>query len=297
MAETAGHKQNRKVVILGHTGFIGRSLVESFRQALPGLEVLTPPRLDISHMEEAAQLAPLLTPDATLILCAAIKKQNGDTLDTYSANQRISENLCRLIAAHPPGRIVYFSSAAVYGEETSNLAIGEDTPVNPSTWYGLGKVASEKLLEKTVQDTTTSLAILRPPLIYGAGDASRGYGPTGFAWSAARNHGDITLWGDGDELREFVYIQDAAQVAREIALSNFSGVLNLVTGASHSYREALEALSRLAPLNISSRPRSKAKIDQAYDNSRLRGLLPEIVLTPLDRGIAQTFTEFSRAAG
>jgi UDP-glucose 4-epimerase len=296
MAKATINEKGQKVVIVGHTGFIGRSLVKSFRNTFPRLDVLTPPRLDISHMEEAAQLAPWLTPDATLILCAAIKKQYGDTLDTYCSNQRISENLCRLIVAYPPRRIVYFSSSAVYGEERSNLAISEDTPANPSTWYGLGKIASEKLLEMTVQSTQTSLAILRPPLIYGAGDASHGYGPTGFAWSAVHDHGNITLWGEGEELREFVYIEDAAQVAVEIALSDFSGVLNLVTGASHSYQEALDTLVRLAPLNISSRRRSKAKIDQKYDNARLRCLLPELVLTPLDQGIAQTFAEFSRTA-
>lgn len=284
------------IVILGHSGFIGHALASHLRRHYPHRRIATPPRVDLLKEDGISQLKPWLSPDATLILCAAVKKQYGDTLDTYSANQRISENLCRLIAAQPPARIVYFSSAAVYGEENSNLAISEDTPVNPGTWYGLGKQVSEKLLEKTVRNTPTSLAILRPPLIYGSGDTSRGYGPTGFAWSAAQDQGNVTLWGEGEELREFVYIEDAARVAVEIALSKFSGVLNLASGTSYSYREALDTLARIAPLNITSRPRSKAKIDQGYDNTRLRRLLPHIAFTTLDQGIARTFAEFSPAA-
>ncbi|MEN6586193.1 MAG: NAD(P)-dependent oxidoreductase [Sulfuricella sp.] len=284
------------VLILGHSGFIGGAIAEHLQRHHPGISVLKPPRLDLTGRKAAAELAPWIAPDSTVILCAAVKKQYGDTLDTYSANQRISENLCRLIAAHPPARIVYFSSAAVYGEENSNLAISEDTPVNPSTWYGLGKQVSEKMLEKTVRNTSASLAILRPPLIYGSGDTSRGYGPTGFAWSAAQDRGNITLWGEGEELREFVYIEDAARVAVEIALSNFTGVLNLASGTSHSYREALDALAGLAPLSINSRPRSKSKIDQGYDNTRMRRLLPHIAFTTLDQAIARTFAEFFRAA-
>lgn len=294
MAKKSINEKNRKVVVIGHTGFIGQSLVVNLRNMLPVRDVLTPPRLNLSNMEEATQLAPWFTPDATLILCAAIKKQYGDSLDTYSANQRISENLCRLIAAHPPARIVYFSSASVYGEDKSNLAISEDTPVNPSAWYGLEKVASEKLLQKTVQNTPSSLAILRPPLIYGAGDKSRGYGPTGFIWNAIHNQGKITLWGGGEEYREFLYIEDAAKIVSGLVKLDYTGVVNLATGTSHTFREALDYVAKITPVSITKQSRSKTKVDQAYNNNLLKTLLPGLMFTSLESGITQTFSDLVR---
>ncbi|HEY3327336.1 MAG TPA: NAD(P)-dependent oxidoreductase [Novimethylophilus sp.] len=293
MTEVSSPDHKRKVVVIGHTGFIGRSLVECFRNAFPDLEVLTPPRIDLSRAEEAARLAPWLTTDSIVVLCAAVKKQLGDSLDIFSTNLRVTENLCRMLEKHPPARVVYFSSASVYGEGSSNLDITESTAINPSTYYGVGKYCAEELLKKTLEHTRTSLLILRAPLIYGTGDKSRGYGPTGFVWNALYSNGDITLWGGGEELREFVFIDDAARIACELALHGYAGVVNIATGTSHSFREILDCLAQHAPLAVTSKPRSKPRVDQAYRNRLLRELLPGAAFTSLHEGIARLLADFS----
>jgi UDP-glucose 4-epimerase len=280
---------NGPVVILGHSGFIGSAITDYLHRHYSSLKVVSPPCLDLTSEEGCQRLASLITRDSTIIICAAVKKQLGDNLETFHANLAIAENLCRVFGRQPPARILYFSSAAVYGEASTNLDINEATPIDPSTYYGIGKFAMEKLLEKTLEDKPVSIAILRPPLIYGAGDESRGYGPTGFVWNALHGDGSVTLWGEGDELREFVFIDDAAAIASEFALGNFEGIVNLASGASHTFREALELVSHHRPVHVRSRPRSKARIDQTYDNSRLRMLFPGFRFTPLQQGIARTF--------
>jgi UDP-glucose 4-epimerase len=80
-----------------------------------------------------------------LVLAAAVKKQFGDTLEAHRQNMAIIENVCRLLEAYPVRRVIFMSSAAVYGEETENTDISELTPVNPTSFYGINKYTGERL--------------------------------------------------------------------------------------------------------------------------------------------------------
>ena len=61
----------------------------------------------------------------------------------------------------------------------------------------------------------TSLLILRPALVYGKEDLSYSYGPTGFIYKAI-NFEELVLWGDGSELREFIYVEDVAKIVDQL---------------------------------------------------------------------------------
>ena len=134
-----------------------------------------------------------------------------------------------------------------------------------------------------------SLAIVRPPLVYGPGDVSRSYGPAGFI-KTALEHKPIVLWGEGDELREFLFVDDLARILAGLVNSDYAGVLNAATGQSHNFLEIITVLKDVfgADLPVDQRPRSKRKIDNAFDNSRLRQVLPELTFTPLAAGIRRT---------
>jgi nucleoside-diphosphate-sugar epimerase len=131
---------------------------------------------------------------------------------------------------------------------------------------------------------------VRPPLIYGPGDHGRTYGPSGFC-AAAREGSIITLWGDGTELREFLFIDDFCAILHRLTFGEFSGVLNLASGKSHRFVDIIEYLKQQFPnsLNINRRERSKQKVDNAFKPALLRSLLPEgFTFTPLADGIIKT---------
>jgi UDP-glucose 4-epimerase len=243
------------------------------------------PALDLTVAEQADRLAELFTPETAVVSLAAIKRQLGDHLESFTANVQIATNLARVLARRPVGRFIFMSSAAVYGEETTNLAITEGTAPRAASYYGMAKLASELLLQKAA-----GLAVLcvRPPLIYGPGDQG-GYGPTGFIQSALRAE-SIVLWGDGSELREFVFVADAARVLAELVFNDCTGVVNLASGRSYNYREALAAVEQCLPLRapVTSRPRSKGKADHGFDNARLRAMLPGCQFTSLEEGVRLT---------
>ena len=196
-------------------------------------------------------------------------------------------NLGRVLETRTVARFVFFSSAAVYGEEIANLQITEETAVQPTSCYGAAKFAGECLFRKVVQPPA-SLALLRPALIYGPGDQGS-YGPSGFIKAAVKGE-PITLWGDGTELREFVFVEDVARLVHRLVFHEFDGVLNVVTGKSHTFEEAVEVVSRFVPLKhkVASRARTRPKADHAFNADRLRQLFPDFSFAGLEEGIKRT---------
>lgn len=277
-----------KIIILGHSGFIGsqleRMLTSSGEWEVTGRSL---PDIDLTDVEQASRLIPFLPPDSTLVLAAAVKRQFGDTLEAFRLNTAIVENICRLLESHPVRRVLYMSSTAVYGEETENTDISEMTPVNPTSYYGINKYTSERLLKKACGGRT-SLVCLRPPLVYGPNDPGRTYGPSGFS-AAAMDGAPITLWGDGSELREFIYIEDLCRVIEHLIGCDFDGELNVVSGTRYCFADAIRILKEKVPaLEVNSRPRSKQKADNAFDASRIKSLLPDdFVFTKLEAGLAK----------
>src|SRR5712671_2988243 len=92
-----------KVLLLGHTGYIGSRLAESFRRASPQMRVTgcSAPDIDLTRDESASALEPLIDEDTAVVICAAIKKQLGDSPEVFAQNQRMTLNVCRALAAAP----------------------------------------------------------------------------------------------------------------------------------------------------------------------------------------------------
>ena len=134
--------------------------------------------------------------------------------------------------------------------------------------------------------------MLRPPVIYGPLDASNSYGPVAFCRSAKKAN-TIELWGDGSELREFVYVEDCCRIVANLLDSKFSGVLNLACGKSHSFREILESIAQFSGsnLNVVEKPRSKEKVDNRFDSSLMNAVNPNFQWMDLQSGINQTWQD------
>jgi nucleoside-diphosphate-sugar epimerase len=280
----------KRVIILGHSGFIGSNLSRVLLEN-SNWDIIGRSRSDIDLVQSGNldQLAPYFSEDSALIVAAAVKRQFGDSLDVFRQNMAIVENVCNLLEENPVKRVIFFSSAAVYGEETENTEISEQTQVNPTSYYGIAKYSAERLLKKVCEASqSTSLVCLRPPLIYGPGDQGRTYGPAGFTANAIEG-GEITLWGDGTELREFVFIEDICRMIKYLLDSKFNGELNAVSGARYCFADIIQVLeSRFPDLEVESKPRSKQKADNAFISDRIKSLLPpSFAFTNLEDGISQ----------
>jgi UDP-glucose 4-epimerase len=136
------------------------------------------------------------------------------------------------------------------------------------------------------QQLGSSLLMVRPALVYGPHEPGYYYGPSGFL-TKARARSPITLWGDGLELREFLYVDDVVEIVRRLTLGTATGVLNVVSGSSRTYLDALTAVAAIlggAP-EVMSRPRTKDKVDHRFDNAALLAACPGASFTPLDEAL------------
>lgn len=244
--------------------------------------------------ESGDALAAHLRPDTAVVMLSGIKRQSGDTLENFELNLKMAARVARLVKTRPVGRFIFFSSAAVYGEDVEGRGITEATAVQPTSYYGQAKFASEGLLRKAFEGRS-GLVVVRPATIYGPNDPAGGYGPSGFARAALRGE-TLTLWGDGAEKREFVYVDDACELTRRLILGDYSGTLNLVTGRSRTFLEVLAVARTLKPLpEPKTRARSKDKVDHIFDNGLLRKLFPDFRFTELEDGMKKTFEAESAA--
>jgi UDP-glucose 4-epimerase len=220
-------------------------------------------------------------------MCAGVKKQLGDNIDIFEKNLIIINNFIRIILHASPQKIIFLSSASVYGEDVEHSnKIDENTLVENRSYYGMGKYMSELLLTKACQEIKTELVILRPPLIYGDGDLSFGYGPTGFLRKALDGN-EIIIWGDGTELREFVFIDDIVAVINILIDSKFYGVLNVISGRSYTYSDITRIISDDLgiDLEVSFQKRTKDKVDHRFSSERINATTHNFCFTSLESGI------------
>jgi len=282
----------QKFLILGGSGFIGRNLAAYFSTHRPEwrVETLSLPEADLGDRGSHPLLTSRCDRQTTVILLAATKRQYGDTLEAFHRNLAITETVGLALAERKPARLVFFSSAAVYGEETHDTALKENSAIRPQSYYGLAKFTGEKILEKMLGPwAQEGLLCLRPPLVYGPGDAGRTYGPSGFCAAALAGE-RIRIWGDGTELREFLHVRDLGGLVVALLERGAAGTVNAAFGMSYSFCDLLRQIEGIIgkTLELEFVPRTKTKADNRFDPSRLRALLGESFQpTPLEQGLRE----------
>jgi UDP-glucose 4-epimerase len=181
-------------------------------------------------------------------------------------------------AAAGAAHVVNISSDAVYGDFPEPIT--ESSWAAPTTLHGVMHLARELVFGAEVK---APLAILRPSLLYGAADPHNGYGPNRFRRLAAEGK-EIVLFGEGEERRDHVWIGDVAELVARVLYRRSSGVLNVATGAVHSFRDiALKFTS-----NVKGSPRSGPMPHNGYrpfDPAATRAAFPDFRYTPLDEGL------------
>lgn len=287
-----------KVVLLGHSGFIGRNLwayLEARGYALVGGSLS---RHDFTDLSEMLQFSSCFDEETAVVLLAGIKREVDESLEAFEKNIRIAANVARAVSRRPVGRLLFFSSTAVYGEEAHNTTISEQSAVNPQSYYGLAKFASERILLRAAEaDGLGSRVVARPPHIYGPGEPAGNYGPGGFLRAAMAGQ-PITLWGDGSERREFLYVGDTVQLAERLLNSSFEGAVNLVSGVSRSFRDALEVVESVLGTKpeLRRRERTKEQVDHGFENGLLAKVVPGFEFTSLEAGVRRTHETLRTAA-
>jgi nucleoside-diphosphate-sugar epimerase len=190
-----------------------------------------------------------------------------------------------------PAPCVYISSDAVYGFDVNPVT--EETAVAPGGYYALAKYTGEKLLEYAAGAKGLPLLSLRVAAVFGPGDPHGSYGPNGFARSLARDR-SIRIFGQGEEERDHVHVDDVARLTVALMRAGASGVFNIATGRSQSFAQVIEAIRKLVPYEVAvtNAPRKSPITHRSYDITRLEQAVPGVRFTPLEDGLRATLAAF-----
>lgn len=275
-----------RVVVMGAGGFIGASLVKSLDDNKIPFLALTEENMNLFDSDASVRLSDILNPDDTLVVISAIApcKNNEMLLKNISMMKAV----CEAIERQQPNHLIYLSSDAVYADSPDPLI--ESSCAEPGSLHGLMHLSREVMLK---QVCTTPMAVVRPSLIYGPTDTHNGYGPNQFLRLALANK-EITLFGDGEEQRDHVFIEDVVEILRLIILHRSEGILNVATGIVTSFRSVAEIVSKLfvPQTGINTKPRVGPMPHNGYrpfDPSACKTAFPEFNYTTLAAGINKTF--------
>ncbi|MDQ2787270.1 MAG: NAD-dependent epimerase/dehydratase family protein [Chloroflexota bacterium] len=138
-----------------------------------------------------------------------------------------TENVVRCAKATGVGRFAFFSSGgAVYGDTT--IRADETTLPAPLSPYGVHKLAAEGY----VTLSGLSYAILRPANVYGPRQRAGTDGGVIATFVDRLSHGEtLHVNGDGEQVRDFVYVADVAAAVRSALAWDCSGIWNVASGA------------------------------------------------------------------
>ena len=283
------------ILILGHTGFIGKNLLGYFEKKFPEVEVIgkSSGDIDLTSDDCTVQLENYLSSNTLLVILSGIKRKQNDSIVDFLTNIKMTGNICRALSKKK-AKVIYFSSVVVYGEDIHNVDITEKTHILPRSYYALAKYASEQLLLMEVKnENVKDLLIVRPAIVYGPGDEDDTYGPVRFT-GAAVNNNKINLWGDGNEYRDFIYIGDILEIIYRLICRNSTGIFNLAVGKSHSFRDVINIVQTTTGkrLDISNKLRTKEKVDNKFSILKLLNEIGIYSFTPLNKGIERTFHAF-----
>jgi nucleoside-diphosphate-sugar epimerase len=196
-------------------------------------------------------------------------------------------NVGRYVEGHPFRKVVCVSSDAVY--PMSDEVVTEASPVAPADFYALAKYAGETVLATVCGAAKIPLAIVRPTGVYGADDTHNSYGPNRFITQILADR-KVSIFGEGEDVRDHVYVVDIAEAIVGLAASDATGLFNVASGESRTFGSIVDQLQELSPVDfeVVKLPKSGGASRRDFDVSRLREALPDLSLTPFEEGLRRT---------
>ena len=276
------------MVVLGASGFVGRGLVQHLTETDVATLPLSSADIDLCQPESVTALEKAVRQDDALVIVSAITPDKGRDIHTLMRNLTMGENVSAFLEKSACSHVIYISSDAVY-EDGAN-PVQESSCCNPASFHGLMHLARERMLAYALRDSKAPVLLLRPSLLYGAGDTHNGYGPNRFLRTAT-SEGKITLFGNGEEKRDHVYIKDLSRLIGLCLAHRCEGVLNVATGGSTSFFDTAQSIVELCQnkVEIECLPRQVAITHRHFDIAATLKAFPSFQYTPLKEGLSEAF--------
>ncbi|MDW5596360.1 NAD-dependent epimerase/dehydratase family protein [Conexibacter stalactiti] len=313
MSGTSASPQSA-VVVTGGAGFIGSNLVDSLLargHRVVVLDNLSTGRRDnlTEALERGAELHEIDVTDAAAVselllrerpravfhLAAQIDVRRSVDDPAADARVNVEGTVNVLSAAHAAGvgRVVYSATGgAVYGE-AETIPTPEEAPALPLSPYGQSKLSGEGYCALFARLHGLSTVALRYSNVYGPRQDPLGEGGVIAIFCGAFAHGRTpTIYGDGEQTRDYLYVEDVVAANLLAADGDVTGCFNVATGVETSVLDLVAAFRGLdggegfAPVHAPAR--AGEVVRSCLDATRARAALGWEPSVDLAAGLSRT---------
>ncbi len=251
-----------KTVVFGASGFVGSALLPLIGEYAAPLSH----EIDLTAPNSWAPVKRLVSDGDSVIMLAAYTREKGAEAALTHANVCMAVNVLAGLEGKDIAHCVYISSDSVYGRKWES--INEYTPVCPDSLYGFMHALREQYFREFFPPE--KLTILRPCAIYGDGDTHNAYGINRFI-REAREKGEITLFGDGEEYRSSIHVDDLAAIIAKALKERISGTYCAVSGKSYRFSQIATIIGANMDKDVAIKhqPRTMPVTHRHFDNATL----------------------------
>ncbi len=297
------------VLVTGAGGFLGSHVVQALKSS--GVRAIHPVERrdgDLREPQDVRSLFERIKPTVVIHLAAAqggVAWQKANQATAFLDNSRMMETLVMASLKAGLKRFLYTASSICYPAAAS-IPYKEETlwdgPPEPShLGYAHAKRAGIALLQSAHEQHGLPCGVVMPANMYGPGarfdpDRSNVVAATLRKCIEARDRGDetITCWGSGEAIREFLFVEDAAQgILRAASCLDEPSPLNLGTGQETTIGSLVETACLVSGFNgdvvwDTTRPEGAPRV--CMDISRMRNQLAWCPSTTLESGLRKTLS-------
>lgn len=278
------------ILLLGGGGFIGTALAARLQRTGQSVRILRRHQTsDVMHLQEALRGCHAVVH----LACATTPGASASRPELELDNIELTSQLVALLQHQPGIHPIFFSSGGTVYGDCGPEPVDEDAPLAPLSAHGAAKVTQESAFE-ALRSRGHAVTVLRPSNAYGPGQALKGgFGLVRTLLECARQDVPMQIWGDGGNVRDFIYIGDVVEAtAKLVGLPDDNGTYNLGSGLGYSVNQVIDMVQRVCGRSLATThgPARSADVRRVVlDTARLEARLGWQPETPLEAGIANTW--------
>lgn len=285
-----------KILVIGSEGFVGNNLVEGLSK---NHEVFSADKLDNSDHKNYKKFditnyesVEKTVKDIDVVIHLAAHSLVS-SLDGSIANARVNIigmlNLLESCRKNNVKKIIFTSASSLIGEPSTEK-VKEDHPAKPKTAYGITKLTSEHYLRLYNELYNIDYVVFRFFNIYGP-HQKNGLIPS--LYSRIVNGEPLTVFGQGDQIRDYVFINDVIPFFEKAISSNLGNneIFNMGTGIGSSIKQIIENLSEILQItpSIDFQPQRAGEIGNfVADTTKLNNTFNGTPNTSVKNGLEKT---------
>jgi GDP-L-fucose synthase len=306
--------RGKRVFVAGHSGMAGAAIVR--RLAREDCEILTVPRgeVDLTRQQPTEAWLAANKPDAVFLAAGLVGGIHAN--DTYPAdfifdNLAIALNVIRGAHAAKVKKLLFLGSSCIF-PKLAPQPMNEDLllsgPLEPTNeWYAVAKIAGIKLAQAYRAQFGDDFISVMPTNLYGPGDnyhPENSHVPAAlirrFHEAKVRGSPQVTVWGTGKPMREFLAVDDLAD-ACIFVMGHYSdaGFLNIGTGEDVTIAEFAGTVADVVGYRgemVFDTGRPDGPPRKLLDVSRLTALGWRATI-PLREGLALAYADYLAGGG